>query len=93
MDFILGGNQNTARLRLGMIDANFGQVYLGNGKGEFTHVSPSVSGLNFVGDVKSIEIIDLSHLKVLLVGVNNQGIEAYVVNKSLSESILNNNNK
>ncbi|AEL24710.1 ASPIC/UnbV domain protein [Cyclobacterium marinum DSM 745] len=93
LDFILGGNQNTARLRLGMIDANFGQVYLGNGKGEFTHVSPSVSGLNFVGDVKSIEIIDLSHLKVLLVGVNNQGIEAYVVNKSLSESILNNNNK
>ena len=93
LDFILGGNQNTARLRLGMIDANFGQVYLGNGSGEFRHASPSVTGLNFVGDVKSIEIIDLSYLKVLLVGINNQGVEAYVLNKSLSTNNLNGNSK
>lgn len=93
LDFILGGNQNTTRLRLGMIDANFGQVYLGSGNGEFTHASPSVSGLKFVGDVKSIETIDLSYLKVLLVGINNQGVEAYVLNKSLSTNNLNGNSK
>lgn len=93
LDFVLGGNQNTARLRLGMIDANFGQVYLGNGNGQFTYVSPSVAGLSFVGDVKSIEIINLSHLKVLLVGINNQGVEAYVLTKSLSANNKPNGNR
>jgi hypothetical protein len=93
LDFILGGNQNTARLRLGMIDANFGQVYLGNGKGAFKHASPAVTGINFVGDVKCIEMIDLSYLKVLLVGINNQGVEAYVLNNSLTTNTMNGNSK
>ena len=85
LDFILGGNQNTTRLRLGMIDANFGQVYLGDGKGEFSTVDPRKTGLAFLGDVKNTAIIDLSHLKILLVGINNQGIEAYVLNSSLKK--------
>lgn len=85
LDFILGGNLNTTRLRLGMIDANFGQVYLGDGKGEFSTVDPRKTGLAFLGDVKNTAIIDLSHLKILLVGINNQGIEAYVLNSSLKK--------
>jgi hypothetical protein len=68
-----------------MIDANFGQVYLGDGKGEFSTVDPRKTGLAFLGDVKNTAIIDLSHLKILLVGINNQGIEAYVLNSSLKK--------
>lgn len=90
LDFILGGNQNTARLRLGMIDANFGQIYLGDGKGEFSLVSPSDAGLTFLGDIKNMQIIDLSYLKVLLVGINNQGVEAYVLNRTLTKKPLKN---
>jgi hypothetical protein len=88
LDFILGGNQNTARLRLGMIDANFGQVYLGDGKGGFDFVPSPEAGLSFIGDIKSMQMIDLSYLKILLVGINNQGVEAYVLNRSLNNTTL-----
>lgn len=89
LDFVLGGNQNTTRLRLGVMDANFGQLYEGNGEGGFTFVSSPDSGLAFSGDVKSLEIIDLSYLKLLLVGINNQGVSAYLLNRSLENKPLN----
>lgn len=88
LDFILGGNQNTARLRLGVMDANFGQLFRGNGNGSFTYVKTADSGLSFSGDVKSMEVIDLSYLKILLVGINNQGISAYLLNRSLEDKPL-----
>ncbi|SHN28315.1 Repeat domain-containing protein [Cyclobacterium lianum] len=90
LDFILGGNQNTTRLRLGVMDANFGQLFRGNGSGAFTYVSTPDSGLAFNGDVKSMEVINLSYLKVLLVGINNQGVSAYLLNRSLEEKPLKN---
>ncbi len=89
LDFVLGGNQNTTRLRLGVMDANFGQLYEGNGAGGFTFISSPDSGLAFSGDVKSLEIIDLSYLKILLVGINNQGVSAYLLNRSLENKPLN----
>ena len=36
MDLILGGNQTAIRIRVGAIDANFGQLFAGDGKGHFT---------------------------------------------------------
>ncbi|WP_291366647.1 VCBS repeat-containing protein [Cyclobacterium sp.] len=96
LDFILGGNQNTTRLRLGVMDANFGQLFRGDGNGGFTYVSSIESGLSFMGDVKSMEIIDLSYLKILLVGINNQGVSAYLLNRTLGDKpirSLSNQNK
>ncbi|MDN3686763.1 VCBS repeat-containing protein [Cyclobacterium jeungdonense] len=89
LDVVLGGNQNTTRLRLGVMDANFGQLYEGNGNGGFTYISSPDSGLTFSGDVKSLEVIDLSYLKILLVGINNQGVAAYLLNRSLDNKPLN----
>lgn len=89
LDVVLGGNQNTTRLRLGVMDANFGQLYEGNGNGGFTYISSPESGLTFSGDVKSLEVIDLSYLKILLVGINNQGVAAYLLNRSLENKPLN----
>lgn len=90
LDFILGGNQNTTRLRLGVMDANFGQLFRGDGKGGFTYVNSPESGLSFMGDVKSMEVIDLSYLKILLVGINNQGISAYLLNRTLEDKPMKN---
>ncbi|WP_375585347.1 VCBS repeat-containing protein [Cyclobacterium xiamenense] len=96
LDFILGGNQNTTRLRLGVMDANFGQLYEGDGAGGFTFQESSDSGLRFSGDVKSLQLIDLSYLKVLLVGINNQGVEGYLLTRTLENKpvkSLSNQNK
>lgn len=88
LDFIFAGNQNATRLRLGVIDANFGQLYKGDGKGNFKYIDQKLSGLNFLGDIKSLQPIKLSYLDVLLVGVNNLGVEAYLLNNSLDKNSL-----
>lgn len=79
LDFILAGNQNQTRLRIGRIDANFGQVFKGDGKGNFTFIPQQQSGLELLGDVKSILEIPLNP-KVLLFGINDKGFLGYKLN-------------
>jgi hypothetical protein len=79
LDFILAGNQNQTRVRIGMIDANFGQLFRGDGNGNFTYVPQRQSGLGILGDVKSILEIPLEP-KSLLFGVNNKGVVGYKLN-------------
>jgi len=81
LDFILAGNQSAIRIRLGSIDANFGQLYEGNGKGSFRYVPQAESGLSFIGDVKSLKWIKTSTGEFLLAGINNLGIVAYKRNE------------
>ncbi|WP_339810889.1 VCBS repeat-containing protein [uncultured Imperialibacter sp.] len=80
MDLVVAGNQSSIRIRMGVIDANFGQLYEGDGKGHFKYVSQSKSGFRFTGDTKSLDVIDVAGEQFLLVGVNNVGIEAYKLN-------------
>ncbi|GAB3645775.1 VCBS repeat-containing protein [Echinicola sediminis] len=80
LDFILGGNQTYTRLRIGVMDANYGQVFLGNGKGQFSYLPQQQSGLSIKGDVKSILPLQHNNTKLLLFGLSNQGIIAYQKN-------------
>jgi hypothetical protein len=90
LDFILGGNQNATRLRLGLINANFGQVYAGDGRGNFQYIPQNESGLRFLGDVKSMLPIKMAHLDILMVGINNQGVVSYLLNSSQTSKKINN---
>jgi hypothetical protein len=80
MDFILAGNQSSIRIRMGVIDANFGQLYKGDGKGNFTYVGQSESGLRLTGDTKSLQVLSSKGELYLLVGTNNVGINTYRLN-------------
>jgi hypothetical protein len=77
LDFIAMGNQTSIRIRMGAIDANFGQVFKGDGKGDFEYVKQAESGLSVTGDVKSMNIIPVNGKKYLLIGINNIGIDTY----------------
>jgi hypothetical protein len=77
MDVILGGNQSSIRIRMGVIDANFGQLFEGDGKGNFSYVPQPKSGLSFTGDTKAMDIVHVGNESYLLVGVNNFGILTY----------------
>jgi len=81
LDFILAGNQNSSRLRIGVMDSNFGQLFKGDGAGGFQFVPQKDSGLNFMGDIKSLQLMNMGNEKMLFVGVNNIGMEAYLWNK------------
>ncbi|QDH80888.1 RNA-binding protein [Echinicola soli] len=77
LDVILGGNQTHTRLRIGVMDANFGQVFLGDGNGHFSYIPQNKSGLAIKGDIKSILPLTLPQGQFLLFGLNNQGVIAY----------------
>ena len=72
-DLILAGNQSHARARIGKMDANFGQVFINNKKTGFDYLPQNLSGLNLIGDVKDLQIID-NHL---IAGINNNKISLY----------------
>jgi enediyne biosynthesis protein E4 len=76
LDFIVGGNQTYTRLRLGVIDANYGQLFKGNGKGEFHLVPQRVSGFQIKGDIKTI-ISHPTEPDSYLFGINNQEVISY----------------
>lgn len=79
-DLIVAGNQSSIRIRMGVIDANFGQLYQGDGKGNFTYVPQPQSGLRLTGDTKSLEVIETNGQILLMVGTNNVGITTYRLN-------------
>lgn len=71
-DILLGGNIEQTRIKIGRIDANYGVLLTGDGKGAFNYVSQSVSGLKLRQPVRSIETLDTKQGKILVFGINNQ---------------------
>jgi hypothetical protein len=76
-DLLLLGNHTDNRLKLGSMDANYGCLLQGNGKGSFDYIHQSTSGLSVTGDVKSVLEIKIKNQKYLLLGIANQPIQFY----------------
>lgn len=53
-DLLLCGNHHYAKLRLGRYDANYGVLLLGDGKGGFSYVPQTQSGLSLRGEIRSV---------------------------------------
>lgn len=62
------------------MDASYGQLFEGDGKGNFKYISQVVSGLNITGDVKSLKVLTIKGVRYLFAGINNVGIAAYKMN-------------
>jgi hypothetical protein len=82
MDVVVAGNQSSIRIRMGVIDANFGQLYKGDGKGNFSYVPQPESGLRLTGDVKSLQVIQAKGESYLFIGTNNVGVNTYKLNSA-----------
>ena len=72
-DLLLFGNNEYNRMRLSKYDANYGQVYLGDGKGNFTYLTQDQSGLSVKGDVRGVQIINDN----LLIAINSRPLQVY----------------
>ncbi len=73
VDLIAAGNQSRSRVRIGTMDANYGQVFLNDKKGGFIYLSQSHSGLQFRGDVRGLRVVG----NRLVVGVNGKPFRVY----------------
>ncbi|MBC7571980.1 MAG: VCBS repeat-containing protein [Spirosoma sp.] len=76
-DLLLLGNKSDNRLKLGSMDANYGCLLRGNGKGDFSYVGQPASGLSVRGDVKSVVEMTINQTKQLIIGAFNQPIQVY----------------
>ena len=72
-DLLLFGNNEFNRMKLSQYDANYGQVFLGNGKGNFTYLAQNKSGLSVKGDVRCVQMIN----RMLIIGINNKPVQTY----------------
>lgn len=72
-DLLLGGNLFTFPPQFGRLDASYGHLLLGDGKGSFTWIDPSHAGINIPGEIKGIKNITIKGDKnYILATVNNQ---------------------
>ncbi len=83
-DMILFGNNHHFKLRLGRFDADYGALFLGNGRGDFEYVDQNQSGLDVRGEVKSSILID-NHL---FLGIYGRPVKTYkIINSKLEKEI------
>jgi len=80
MDLLLLGNHSDNRLKLGSFDAGYGCLLKGDGKGGFTYVPQTQSGLCVKGDVKSAAVVNIGNNPYVMIGINNKGITLFKVN-------------
>lgn len=78
-DLVLGGNLEHTCLKLGKYDAGYGTVLLNDGKGIFSYLPQSASGLRVKGDVRDIKAIKSGGNMRLVFSRNNQAIAVYSV--------------
>lgn len=76
-DLLLLGNKSDNRLKLGSMDANYGCLLKGDGKGGFIYIGQPASGLSVTGDVKSALEIQIDRLPYLLIGTNEGPLQFY----------------
>ena len=70
-DILLAGNNTWTRIKFGRYSANHGVVLLGNGKGDFTYVMQTESGLNIRGNVRSLQKIKTGKSESIIAGIND----------------------
>ena len=78
-DLIVGGNRTYNRVRLGKNDANRGQLFINKGKGKFSYMPMSQSGLVWNGDVRDLATVKVSGRTELLVGATSQPVRTFVL--------------
>lgn len=76
-DLILLGNHSDNRLKIGAIDANYGCLLAGDGKGQFEYVPQTQSGLSVTGDVKSAEEITIAGKKYIVIAAAGSALQFY----------------
>ena len=76
-DLLLLGNHTDNRLKIGSLDANYGCLLQGDGKGHFSYVKQLAAGLCVLGEVKSVSEIKINRQPYLVVGVSNGPVQFY----------------
>jgi enediyne biosynthesis protein E4 len=78
-DLLFLGNHSDNRLKIGCINANYGCLLTGDGKGHFNYMPQPRSGLNIKGDVKTAVELKTSNGLYIIAGICNEALQFYKV--------------
>ncbi|WP_207514493.1 VCBS repeat-containing protein [Longitalea luteola] len=78
-DLLLLGNRSDNRLKIGCIDASYGCLLTGDGKGGFAYVPQPNSGLCLKGDVKAAVDLKVNNTRYIVAGICNDAMQFYKV--------------
>ncbi len=79
-DLLLGGNFYQVIPYFGKYDASYGWLLEGKGTGGFNVLHPNESGFRVKGEIRDIELIKIQDRQAIIVGINNQKPEIFVIN-------------
>jgi hypothetical protein len=71
LDVIMAGNTDAVQPDIGRADASYGVVLLGDGKGAFTSIEPSLSGFVARGQARSMLMVDGPNYEKKLIVARN----------------------
>jgi len=78
LDVIAVGNMYGAEVETVRYDAGRGICLLGNGKGDFTALSPNKAGFMAWDNAKALKKIKVGNKYVYLIGINNRKLKAFI---------------
>ncbi len=76
-DLLIGGNFYESKPEVGVYDASYGLLLKGDGKGNFTPLTPFQSGFFVKGAIRNIETVKAGKKKLVLVLKNNGNPEIF----------------
>ncbi|MDI9864149.1 VCBS repeat-containing protein [Flectobacillus sp. DC10W] len=79
-DLIVGGNLFHTRIKIGKMDANYGQIFINRGNGIFEYIPQNSSGLQVKGEVRDIVVIPQTEGVQLHFFRNNDSVKSYRLN-------------
>ncbi len=77
LDVLIAGNFYNPDFMTGRYDASIGVLLKGNGKGGFSPVPASQSGIHIRGDARSLQKIQIAKKTAVIAGVNNGKLQVY----------------
>lgn len=77
LDMVTLGNFSATRVQFGRNDANWGQLFLGDGRGSWSLVPQAKSGLRVRGDVRSAALVPGPEGMRVLIGLNDAPVQVY----------------
>lgn len=80
-DLLLFGNHSDNRLKLGSIDAGYGILLKGDGKGNFAYVPQTRSGMCIKGDVKAALQMNVRQSQYIFTGISGSALQVHKVNE------------
>ncbi|WP_025741654.1 VCBS repeat-containing protein [Aquimarina pacifica] len=90
LDAVVAGNLYASEVETPRNDAGHGLFLKGNGKGAFTPVSFTQSGLYISGDVKDMSLIKTNRGAFIVAAKNNDSLQFTKINKVDSEAVVSN---